>query len=187
MRFWDGKQRTLPVDPSDPACGRAAMSEEYRERLEKARQKEAVYKKLAGRLKKKKPADLDRFIHEADEDAFACTDCLHCANCCKTTGPKFTDRDIDRIAGHLGMKPGTFMQQHLQKDEDGDLVLKVLPCPFLADDNYCSIYEVRPKACADYPHTRHRKMYKHMPLMQRNSLICPAVARIFEKLEEHYT
>ena len=162
------------------------MTGEYRKRLEKARQNEAANKKLASRLKKKKPNDLDRFIIDRDEAAFECTDCLQCANCCKTTGPKFTDRDIDRIARHLGMKATLFIQRYLQKDEDGDLVLKILPCPFLADDNYCSIYEVRPKACADYPHTRHRKMYKHMPLMQRNSLICPAVALIFEKLEEHY-
>ena len=162
------------------------MTPEYRKRLEKARQNEAANKKLAGRLKKKKPGDLDRFINEEDEAAFECTDCLQCANCCKTTGPKFTDRDIDRIAGHLGLKASLFMQRYLQKDEDGDLVLQTLPCPFLDADNYCSIYEVRPKACADYPHTRHRKMYKHLSLMQRNSLICPAVALIFVKLREHY-
>lgn len=163
------------------------MTAEYRKRLERARQNEAENKKLASRLRKKRPKDLDRFINEWDETAFECIDCLQCANCCKTTGPKFTDQDIDRIARHLGLKASLFMQRYLRKDEDGDLVLQALPCPFLGDDNYCSIYEVRPKACADYPHTQHRKMHKHLSLMQRNSLICPAVALIFGKLREHYS
>jgi len=163
------------------------MTAEYQKRLERARQNETENKKLVSRLRRERPKDLDRFINEWHVAAFECTDCLQCANCCKTTGPKFTDRDIDRIARYLGLKASLFMQRYLRKDEDGDLVLQALPCPFLGDDNYCSIYEVRPKACADYPHTQHRKMHKHLSLMQRNSLICPAVALIFGKLWEHYS
>ena len=48
-------------------------------------------------LKNKKSQKVDELFHEAHQKVFACTDCLKCANCCKTTGPKFTDRDVDRI------------------------------------------------------------------------------------------
>ena len=33
-------------------------------------------------------------------------------------------------------------------------VPKGLPCPFLAEDGRCTVYEVRPRDCAEYPHTQ---------------------------------
>ena len=57
------------------------------------------------RLKKVKPKVLDKLIHSLHEEVFECTDCLKCANCCTTTGPLFTDKDISRIARHLRFKP----------------------------------------------------------------------------------
>ncbi len=37
------------------------------------------------------------------------------------------------------------------------------PCPFLGDDNYCSVYEARPKACREYPHTDRKNGAGHRP------------------------
>ena len=102
---------------------------------------------LIRQLKKKKPKDLDDRMHNLHEEAFQKIDCLECANCCKTTGPLFTDKDTERLAKHLRMKPSQFESTYLQIDEEGDRVLKSLPCPFLGSDNYCSVYEHRPKAC----------------------------------------
>ncbi len=162
------------------------MKESYRKRIEIARSKSTEYRKLAAQLKKKKVRDLDVNIKEWHHEAFDCTDCLECANCCKTTGPKFNEKDIDRISAYLKMKASDFIARYLQSDDEGDRVLQRLPCPFLASDNYCSIYEVRPHACADYPHTTHRKMNKHLALLQKNTLICPAAALIFQRIEEKY-
>ena len=50
------------------------------------------------RLKKEKPKVLDKLIHPIHDDVFEHTNCLKCANCCKTTGPLFTDKDIQRIS-----------------------------------------------------------------------------------------
>ena len=58
------------------------------------------------------------------------------------------------------MKPIEFIDQYLYKDEDNDWVFKQLPCPFLDHSNYCIIYEVRPKACKEYPHTNRKKFYQ---------------------------
>ena len=64
------------------------------------------------RLKKIKPKVLDKLIHPLHEEVFECTDCLKCANCCTTTGPLFTDKDIIRIAKYLRIKPSEFTEKY---------------------------------------------------------------------------
>ena len=136
------------------------------------------------RLKKIKPKVLDKLIHPLHEEVFECTNCLKCANCCTTTGPLFTDKDISRIAKHFRIKPFKFTQQYLRIDEDRDYVLKSVPCTFLGEDNYCSIYEVRPKACREYPHTDRKKQNQLLNLTEKNIEVCPAVFNIVEKLKK---
>lgn len=148
-----------------------------------AKKKRNENKKFFQKLKKLKPGDLDSKFKEAHENVFACTDCLKCANCCKTTGPLFTQKDIERIASHQKMKPGQFVEQYLRIDEDNDYVLQQVPCPFLAEDNYCGIYEVRPKACREYPHTDDNKMHQKLSITVKNVEICPAVFQIVEDLK----
>jgi len=80
-------------------------------------------RKLVYLLKKKDNLTVDTLLHEAHENAFACIDCLQCANCCKTTGPLFTDKDIERISKHFKLKPQQFISQYLRMDEENDYVL----------------------------------------------------------------
>ena len=136
--------------------------------------------RLIKKLKTKKNQIVDSIFQNAHDTIFSCTDCLKCANCCKTTGPKFTIKDLERIAKHLNLKPGAFIEKFLKTDEDNDLVLQVLPCPFLANDNYCSIYNVRPKACKEYPHTDRVNQYQLLNLNLKNTEICPAVLDMFK-------
>lgn len=146
--------------------------------------KRKVHQKLVRRLAKEDGKKLDRQIHQLHEEVFACTDCLQCANCCKTTGPLFTRKDIERISKHLKMKAAHFEEKYLRVDEDGDHVLQSVPCTFLGSDNYCSIYEVRPKACREYPHTDRDKQQQILHLTRKNASICPAVFTILERLPE---
>ena len=154
------------------------------------RHKEPVIKKhkensvFFKRLKKEKPKVLDRLIHPIHNDVFKCTDCLKCANCCKTTSPLFTDKDIQRISKYLKIRPSKFVDKYLSIDEDNDYVLQSVPCFFLREDNYCSIYEVRPKACRDYPHTDRKKQYQLLKLTEKNVDVCPAVFEIVEKIKK---
>jgi len=136
------------------------------------------------RLRKLKPKVLDSLIHPLHEEVFACTDCLECANCCTTTGPLFTDKDISRIAKHLRIKPSEFTEKYLSIDEEGDYVLQSVPCPFLVKDNYCTIYDVRPKACREFPHTDRIKQSQLLKLTEKNIEVCPAVFEIIEKLKK---
>lgn len=150
--------------------------------LAKAKQYRKENKKFILGLSRRK--DLDPLFHDLHEEAFTRIDCLTCANCCKTTSPIFRDVDIDRISKHLGMRPSLFTEKYLHIDEDQDWVLNQAPCPFLGDDNYCSIYEVRPKACREYPHTDRKNMSQILELTYRNTMVCPAVAEIVEKIKD---
>lgn len=140
-------------------------------------------KKFFSQIKSKKPKHLDATINKIHDKVFSCIDCLQCANCCKTTGPKFTQKDVERIAAHFKLRPVELVSRYLRIDEDGDTVLQQLPCPFLADDNYCSIYDLRPKACKQYPHTGQTGQLKILPLTLKNTEVCPAVFEITERLK----
>lgn len=118
------------------------------------------------------------------DEEFRKTDCLKCANCCKTTGPLFTDKDVDRISKHFRMKTKQFVNQYLRIDEDNDYVLQSVPCTFLGADNYCSIYEVRPKACREFPHTDRNKFQQISNLTLKNVAICPAAFNIVEEMKK---
>jgi uncharacterized protein len=62
--------------------------------------------------------------------------------------------------------------------------LKSSPCPFLDSDNYCRIYDDRPKACREYPHTNRKKMIQILDLTYRNTLVCPAVLEMLNRLKQ---
>ena len=126
---------------------------------------------------------LDAEVHALHHEVFSEINCLDCANCCRTLGPRVTDADIQRIASSLRVKPSVFTSQYLVLDEDGDYVFRSMPCPFLGHDNLCSIYDIRPKACREYPHTDQRRVYQVLALTLKNSEICPAVFEILERLK----
>jgi Fe-S-cluster containining protein len=151
--------------------------------ISEAKTRHETDRKLLQRLKKKNPREVDTAFHQAHTEVFACTDCLQCANCCTTTGPLFTPKDIDRIAKHLRIKATDFIVKYLRVDEDNDYVLQQVPCAFLGTDNYCSIYDVRPKACRDYPHTDREKQHQLFALTLKNVAVCPAVSKILDRVQ----
>lgn len=144
--------------------------------------KQKEHKKFLEGLKKKPPKQLDYLAEDIHEKVFEEIDCLQCANCCKTTGPLFTDKDIERISKYLKMKPSQFEDKFLRIDEDKDKVLQQLPCWFLNEDNTCNIYEQRPKACREFPHTDRKKIYQINHLTIKNTIICPAAYEFVEKM-----
>ncbi|SEQ15110.1 hypothetical protein SAMN05421824_1294 [Hyunsoonleella jejuensis] len=149
-----------------------------------AKDKHNENKKFFAKLKKKPPKNLDYVMQELHSEEFERTDCLECANCCKTTGPLFTDKDIERIAKFFKLKPQQFIAQYLRVDEDNDYVLQSVPCTFLGADNYCAIYDVRPKACSEFPHTDRKKFQQISSLTLKNVAICPAAFNIVEAMKE---
>lgn len=135
------------------------------------------YKKNKKRLEK-----MDLIVHQIHEEISEKIDCLSCANCCRTLGPAIYDKDIDRIAKALRMKPAEVVASYLKIDDDGDYVFQSMPCPFLLPDNYCSIYDSRPKACREYPHTDRRKFEQIYKLTVKNSETCPIAYEVLSSL-----
>ncbi|MGL2992372.1 YkgJ family cysteine cluster protein [Flavobacterium sp. TSSA_36] len=149
-----------------------------------AKDKHNENKKYFDKLKKKAPKNLDYLMQELHDAEFKKTNCLNCANCCKTTGPLFTTADVERIAKYLRLKPQQFIAQYLRIDEDQDYVLQSLPCSFLDIDNSCFIYEVRPKACREFPHTDRKKFQQIAAITLKNIPICPAAFNIVEEMKK---
>ncbi|MBS2098728.1 YkgJ family cysteine cluster protein [Carboxylicivirga linearis] len=151
-----------------------------------AQNKSKENKVFLTRLKKKKPKDLDENAQDLHHQVFEYTNCLECANCCKSISPIVIDRDIDRLAKHLRIKPSAVIDQYLHLDEDGDYVFNETPCPFLMPDNYCMVYESRPRACREYPHTDRKRFFQISSLTYKNTFVCPAVFDVVEGLKVIY-
>ncbi|WP_372775921.1 YkgJ family cysteine cluster protein [Mangrovibacterium sp.] len=141
-----------------------------------------LFSALFVKLKRKKPKNLDAVVQQLHNEAFEQFDCLDCANCCSGISPIVTDKDADRLAKAQKMKPVDFIAQYLYTDEDNDFVFQQTPCPFLMSDNYCCVYENRPRACREYPHTDRNRFYQILNLTQKNAEICPIVFAITKEL-----
>lgn len=148
------------------------------------KEKKAENQRFFSQLKKKTPKNLDYIVQNIHDEAFEQIDCLQCANCCKTVGPLLTNNDIERISKHLRLKPSDFITKYLQIDEDKDYVFQSMPCPFLGSDNYCLIYDVRPKACREYPHTDRKKIYQIDKITIKNTEFCPIAYKVVEEMKK---
>lgn len=142
------------------------------------------YKSLFKKLKRVEGAVIDEAASRLDKQAFEKIDCRTCANCCKTTGPLLIQQDINRLSAHFKMDAGTFIKENLEMDEDGDFILKSKPCQFLQADDLCSIYEIRPRACREYPHTDRKDFRDLESIHLANALICPAVQSVLDDMAD---
>lgn len=137
------------------------------------------------RVEKQAPRNLHVVTLEANELSWAKTDCVDCANCCKTMSPTYTQRDIRRISKFKGMTVRAFKEKWLFKDKVGDWLNKSQPCQFLdLRTNLCGIYEVRPGDCAGFPHHGKKKIIDYGHVYKQNVEFCPATYRLVEFMEE---
>ena len=151
--------------------------------------KQETLKRIDGKLKifnllgRREKEEVDQMAASLHEAVFNEIDCLDCANCCKTTPALLTNADIKRIAKFLQMSPALFKRKYVLEDVNGDQSFKKVPCVFLEKDNKCKVYEVRPEACKDYPHTSAPGFLKRRKLHKENISICPAVFHILDRME----
>lgn len=144
-----------------------------------------AFKKFLTKVEKQPPRGLDKLAVDMDLAMWKETDCLSCANCCKTMSPTYTSSDLKRISGHLEMTVDEFKARWLYKDRNGDWINKTQPCQFLnLEDNKCSIYEVRPKDCAGFPHHTKKRMIDYMHVFKQNIEFCPATYKMVEKMKD---
>ncbi len=135
-------------------------------------------------LKGEFPNQVGSLAKDLSKDFFAKTDCLACANCCKSSPPLLDESDVKRIAKQLGISKKQFKKKYLLEDVNGDLSFINVPCVFLNADNSCSIYEIRPNACRQYPHMDESQFYKLRRLHAKNVLSCPIAFKVVERIKE---
>ena len=144
------------------------------------------YRYFLTRLETVKPKGLDKIALEADKEVWQETDCLACANCCKTMTPTFTKADIKRISAHFNQTPQEFTDKWLYKQRGtGDMMNKKQPCQFLdLKTNKCNIYEIRPEDCAGFPHHTKKHFTEWVHVYKQNVEYCPATFKLVEKMME---
>ena len=127
----------------------------------------------------------DELAGQLHEQTFQIVDCTRCANCCKTMNIKLSDEDARRIAKQLNMEIDDFVETYLEPDdEDGPYKFREKPCPFLGDDDRCTIYDVRPTVCREYPQTNKEGFTFRTMSVANNALHCPAVFWIVEEMKK---
>ena len=142
------------------------------------------FKEAVKRLRKRRAGEIESLLEELHRQVFQEIDCLDCGNCCRSLGPRIIERDIARLGKTLRLSTGAVCDTYLKRDEDNDWVFKSVPCPFLGEDNLCFVYDSRPKACADYPHTEGRQVRSHLGELVKNASVCPAVFSVLQRLAE---
>jgi len=81
-------------------------------------------------------------------------DCTQCANCCRVATARVTERDVERLAKSLRIKPARVMADFVVESEEEGYVLRrdeQSGCVFL-NGNECTVYEARPESCQRFPH-----------------------------------
>src|SRR5687767_9225879 len=143
-----------------------------------------AFRSFLTRTENNPPPKLQRIVESIDKEVWTETNCLSCANCCKTMSPTYKFKDISRISAHLNMTVKAFKEKWLYFDKkENDWMNKSRPCQFLdRKTNMCSIYEVRPKDCAGFPHLPKKPMTDYMHIHRQNIEYCPATQSMVEKL-----
>ena len=96
------------------------MQDQLQSLPKKVRETQKVHRNFFIKLRKKTPKNLDAIMEKLHDDEFKKSDCLQCANCCKTTSPIFTKKDIERISKSFRIKTRQFIDTYLNVDDDQD-------------------------------------------------------------------
>lgn len=95
----------------------------------------------------------DRILRRIAEGIEEQIDCTQCANCCRVATVTISERDVDRLARYLRIKPKNFLAEYAEESEDEGIILRRSEsgCVFLSG-NDCTVYDARPDICQRFPH-----------------------------------
>jgi uncharacterized protein len=96
----------------------------------------------------------DRILRRIAVDIEEQIDCTQCANCCRVATAKVAERDVERLAKHLRIKPARVLADYVVESEEEGLILRrdrKTGCVFLSG-NECTVYDARPESCQRFPH-----------------------------------
>jgi Fe-S-cluster containining protein len=96
----------------------------------------------------------DRILRRIAQGIEEQIDCMQCANCCRVATAVVSERDVERLARALRMKPARFLADYTQESQEEGRILRRTEergCVFL-EGNQCTVYDDRPDSCQKFPH-----------------------------------
>ena len=145
--------------------------------------KRPLLRRFLTKLEKNPPLLLDTYADRIDKEVWQETNCLACSNCCRVMTPTYSFEDLRRISAHCGMTIKAFKEKWLYKNKQGEWMNRSQPCQFLdRKTNLCTIYAIRPRDCAEFPHLTKKKMVDYMHIHRQNVQFCPATVKMVEKM-----
>lgn len=126
---------------------------------------------------------LDELVKPLAEIITPQIDCTACGACCRSLMINVTDTDAVRMADAVEMTTLDFKKEHLEESIGGQMIMKSIPCHFLAD-NQCTHYEHRFTECREFPHL-HRKNFKGRLFGTLvHYAMCPIIYNVVEELKQ---
>ena len=153
----------------------------YKKEMKSHRKELTTFLKGLGRRRVK---GLSSKFYRLHKEAYSKIDCGQCANCCKTMTPTYTKTEVKRISAHVGMTEKEYWAKYLKKDKTGDIVNRVQPCHFLDKSNRCTIYDIRPVDCRQFPHTQKKDVLFQKEIHMQNLDFCPITYHVVKRLNE---
>jgi len=148
--------------------------------------KKALTKDLRA-VVKNKPAGFLKEVKAATDETWKEISCVACGHCCMEMTPTWKKSEIKRVAAHVGMTSAQYYEKYLYTEEmTGDIMNDSTPCQhFDKKKGLCTIYEIRPADCAEFPHF-HRKDFADQveEVFLPNMVRCPATLVMVEKITE---
>ncbi|MBN1634529.1 MAG: YkgJ family cysteine cluster protein [Ignavibacteria bacterium] len=136
-------------------------------------------------LKSRDGKSLDENVHKLYEKISEQIDCTRCGNCCINLSPPLTNKEIDILSRHLNISSKEFEDTYIELDEENCKCLSKIPCIFLKD-KICSVYEIRPTECAEYPYLHKKGFSSRLLGVIENYSVCPIVFNVYEELKILY-
>ena len=130
----------------------------------------------------------DRILRRLAQGIEDQIDCTVCANCCRVATVRLSERDIERLARFLRIKPAAFLRDFTgQSEEEGTILRRSTEtgCIFL-DGNSCTVYEARPETCEKFPHVVRGagSIASRMWQLTDRASYCPIVYNTLEAFKE---
>jgi uncharacterized protein len=131
-------------------------------------------------------AELDAVVRKTTDEVWQQIDCTACANCCRTMHIVVDNKDIARLAGRLNMTVLQFSKRYVTVAEDKTKQFSSIPCPFLGEDNLCTVYDDRPKACRDFPFLHGDNFRSRTLGVIAHTSDCPIVFNVWQALKKRF-
>ena len=130
----------------------------------------------------------DRILRRIAVDIEEQIDCTQCGNCCRVATARVAERDVERLAKYLRIKPARVMADYVVQSEEEGLILrrdKKTGCVFLSG-NECTVYDARPESCQRFPHVvrGNGSLASRMWEFVDRSCYCPIVYNSLEAFKE---